>query len=265
MVIAVVYTIIYAIIAEKILPVRKEYKSVILKSDIKSIVNKGFGYLLSPVWQAIFFQGTTFVVRIVLGPEAVAVFNTVRTVTRAINQAYTTVISAIMPELQFEIGAGNMQKARKIFRMTLTLVIMIAFVGMIFLFFGGSWLYEEWTRKALNPPALMWNIFIIGILFNAVWWTTSFVFQVMNKPYGFSIAGVLGALLSVTASYFLAIPFGLNGAAIGSLFMDVILCIYILPRGCKLIGQPLNELISESFVDCEILYKNHIKSVKHIK
>lgn len=23
--------------------------------------------------------------------------------------------------------------------------------------------------KALNPPALMWNIFIIGIFFNAVW------------------------------------------------------------------------------------------------
>jgi hypothetical protein len=35
---------------------------------------------MSPMWQAIFFQGTTFVVRILLRPIAVTIFNTVRTV-----------------------------------------------------------------------------------------------------------------------------------------------------------------------------------------
>lgn len=257
LVITMVFNLIYAIIAHNVLPIRKEHKGIILKSDIKSIFNKGIGFLLSPVWQAIFFQGTTFVVRIVLGPEAVAIFNTVRAVTRAINQAYTMVISAIIPELQFEIGAGNMEKARKILRIALSLVVVIAFGGMIILFFGGPWLYEIWTRKALNPPTLMWNIFIVGIAFNAVWWTTSFVFQVMNKPYDFAIAGVICSLVSVIASYFLAIPFGLNGAALGSLIMDVFLFFYILPRSCKLMEQPLNLLISEAWMDNIHLFRDY--------
>ncbi|MDD4969957.1 MAG: oligosaccharide flippase family protein [Paludibacter sp.] len=265
LVITVVFNLFYAVVAEKVLPIRKEYKGIIFKSDIKSIVNKGFGYLMSPIWQATFFQGTTFVVRIVLGPEAVAVFNTVRTVTRAINQAYTMIISAIIPELQFEIGAGNMQKARKIFRIALSLIVLIALGGMIILFLGGPWLYELWTRKALNPPALMWNIFIIGIAFNAVWWTTSFIFQVMNKPYGFAVAGVICSILSVIASYFLAIPYGLNGAAIGSLLMDILLFMYILPQSCKLIEQPLGSLIGDSIADCTELWKVQVSKLLKLK
>lgn len=262
LVITIVYTFSYAIIAKNVLPIRKEYKGIVLKSEIKSLFNKGFGYLMSPVWQAIFFQGTTFVVRIVLGPEAVAIFNTVRTLTRSINQAYTIVITAIIPELQYEIGTGDMQKARKIFRISLSLVVLIAFGGMVFLFFGGPWLYELWTRKALNPPALMWNVFILGIIFNAVWWCSSFVFQVMNKPYDLGVAGVISAVIAVVTSYFLAIPFGLNGAALGSLVMDLLLFIYILPRSCKLIEQPLGLLISESFYDCKEMWRTQIQRLK---
>lgn len=259
LIITSVFSIIYAIVAEKILPFSKEYKGQVYKSDIKSIVSKGFGYLMSPVWQAIYFQGTTFVVRIVLGPGAVAIFNTVRTVTRAINQAYTIVISTIIPELQFEIGAGNMQKARKIFRIALVLVIIIALFGMILLFFFGPWLYELWPRKALSPPPMMWNIFIIGIFFNAIWWTSSFIYQVMNRPYDFAFAGLISSMLSVMCSYFLAIQFGLTGAAFGSLLMDILLFFYVLPRSCQLIGQPIKILLKESITDYKKIWKTQLK------
>ena len=261
LIITIGFNIFYALVAKKTLPIRKEFRGQVIKSDIKSLVNKGLGYLMSPVWQAIYFQGTTFVVRIVLGPEAVAIFNTVRTVTRAINQAYTIIISSIIPELQFEIGAGNMQKARKIFRVALSLVVTIALIGIVLLYFGGPWFYEVWTRKVLTPPPMMWNIFIIGIFFNAIWWTSSFIYQVMNKPYDFAISGVISASLSVICSYFLAIHFGLTGAAIGSLLMDIVMFFYILPRSCKLIGQPFNLLMKESIADCKELWAGHLNLV----
>jgi O-antigen/teichoic acid export membrane protein len=255
LVIALVYALVYTLIARKTLPIHKELKGRVLKADIVSIFHKGFGFLLSPVWQALFFQGTTFVVRIVLGPVAVTIFNTVRTLTRAVNQANAMVIASVLPELQYEMGAGNLPQARKIFRFGLIIITLIAVVGMLFLFIGGPWFYELWTRKALNPPAMMWNIFIIGILFSGAWWMASDVLIAANRPFDFTIAGVIVSAFAVLASYLLSIPFGLTGAAVGSLLLDLILFFYVLPRSCKLIEQPVASLIGDSIRDCKEMWK----------
>jgi O-antigen/teichoic acid export membrane protein len=255
LVIALVFNFFYTVIASRILPIDKEYKGVVLKSDIKTIFHKGFGFLLSPIWQAIFFQGTTFVVRIVLGPVAVTIFNTVRTLTRVVNQANSMVIVSILPELQYEMGIGNFVKARKMFRFGLTIITIIAITGAVFLYVGGPWIYEIWTRKALNPPSMMWNIFIIGIVFNAIWWMSSDVLIAANKPYEFTIAGVFAAILAVIVSYFSSMYFGLTGAAMGSLFLDVFLFAYVLPRSCRLIQQPFSSLIGDAITDCKAMLK----------
>lgn len=250
-----IFTAGYAVIARRTLQLHLICRGRVQRGDLRSICGNGFGYLLSPVWQAVFFQGTTLVVRAVLGPVAVTVFNTVRTVTRATNQIYTMVISASLSELQYEIGAGHLDRARRIFRVGLAMIASIAFVGMIALFVSGEWLYGVWTHKALNPPPAMWNIFIAGIGFNAVWWPASFVFQVMNRPYDFAVAGVFCAIVSVVVSYVLARTYGLSGAAAGTVLMDVLLFMYVLPRSCSLLGQSLRHLPREILSDCFGLWK----------
>jgi O-antigen/teichoic acid export membrane protein len=259
--IAVVFIIFYALMARRTLPLRKEFIGKVNNSDIKVIMHKGFGFLLSPVWQAIFFQGTTFVVRVVLGPVAVTIFNTVRTATRAINQANGMVISSVLPELQFEIGANNFQKARKIFRFSLTIVLLISIVGMVFLYFGGPWLYEIWTNKVLKPPAMMWNFFILGIGFNGIWWMSSDVLIASNKPYDFVFAAIICSLLAVLISYFMTIYYGLTGAAVGSLLLDIALAFYVLPRSCKLINQPVRTFIADSIADLHRLKIGQIEFI----
>ncbi|MDO6803814.1 polysaccharide biosynthesis C-terminal domain-containing protein [Wenyingzhuangia sp. 1_MG-2023] len=257
--VAIVFNPLYAYIAKKVLALHKTHSGIVKKKEIREITGKGLGYLMSPIWQAILFQGTTFVVRILLGPEAVAIFNTVRTVTRVVNQAYSMIISTFLPELQFEIGAGNMGKARKVFRVSLGLSITIALAGSFFLYFFGLWFYELWTSNALKPPNMMWNIFISGIIFNAIWWTTSFVFTAMNKPYEMAVAGVIAASISVIISYFFAKYFGLTGAAIGSVIMDVLLFLYIFPKSCKLLEQSLSSLFKEIILDYKDFWTLQLK------
>jgi O-antigen/teichoic acid export membrane protein len=65
------------IMARKEINLKELKNAKISKEDIKISFHKGIGYLMSPLWQAIFFQGTTFVIRITLGPTSVAIFNTV--------------------------------------------------------------------------------------------------------------------------------------------------------------------------------------------
>lgn len=247
--VSIIFLPVFGFLARRTLSLGNTHSGILQRQDIKHIVSKGFGFFMFPVWQAIYFQGTTFVVRLILGPAAVAVFNTVRTVTRSVNQMFNIVNTSVFPEIQFEIGAGNMKKARKILRMAMGLVFFIALTGTTFLSFFGPWLYELWTQKTLSPPPLMWNIFIFGILFNALWNTAAIVFRAVNKPYELAIAGVVISLVSVWFSFFLSKTYGLAGAALGTIALDVLMIFYALPRSCRLMGQPLSSLITAIYKD----------------
>ncbi len=246
---AALYNPVYVLLGKNTLKLRELHSATIHKDELKATFRTGIGFLLNPVWQAIYFQGTTFVVRIVLGPGAVAIFNTVRTLSRSINQLYSILNASIFPELQYLIGEKLWGKARQLFRISLMATFVAALAGMVFLFFFGLWFYQIWTSKALDPPTAMWNIFIVGIGFNALWWTSGVVFRAFNQPYKFALSGVIGAILSVGATYFLAPVWGLTGAAIGTVVLDVFMALLILPIAIKTLKMSFQELLRYSFRD----------------
>jgi len=252
---AIVFRIYYRWKAVNVLGLNKEYTGEYVKHYAKDMFVKGLGYLMSPMWQIILFQGTTFVVRVTLGPTAVAVFNTVRTVSRSVNQLYSIVNSSVFPEIQYEIGSGNMKKAQNIFVYSIWVSWLLGMAGALFLSIFGLYFYNIWTHKALNPPTDMWYLFLVGILFNAVWWTSSVIFRAMNRPMRFSLAGVVAAVFSVICSYVFCKYFGwgLTGAGWGSLIFEFIMMLYTLPVSCMLMNITIADL-----------FKNMIHSFKQI-
>lgn len=263
LVVALLFNPFYIWKAKQVLGLHKEYSGKIIRSEIKNIATNGLGYLLSPIWQSLYFEGTTFIVRVSLGPIAVTIFNTVRVVTRSVNQVYSMVGGSAFPEFQYEVGLKNMAKARKIFRLTFVLTIILAIFGMIFLYLFGPWFYEIWTQKALNPPATMWNFFIIGIAFNAIWCTSIMTFLAFNLPYKFTIAGLIASVISLICTYFLANSFGLTGVAIGSVILDFILALYVLPVSCKILGQNLRNFHLDCWIDItDVAKKINLKSLR---
>lgn len=244
--VAVSFRFYYRWQARKVLALNKEYTGKFVKQYAKEIFTKGLGYLMSPMWQVVLFQGTTFVVRVTLGATAVAVFNTVRTLSRSINQIYSIINASVFPEVQFEIGAGNMVKARKIFLKSIQISLLLAFLGVLALAVVGLPLYNIWTHKTLNVPVTMWYIFLAGTLCNAVWWTSAIVFRAMNKPYQLTVTGLIAAGISVLISYFCCMMWGLNGAAVGSLIFEIIMIIYVLPASVKLMGLSVKHVFKKS-------------------
>lgn len=234
LIVAVVFNIVYALLGLRVLGPLPQ--GVYDKSIAASVCKKGLGYMGSPVWQAIYFQGTTFVVRFVLGAETVAIFNTVRTLCRSINQMFSIVYASILPELQVAYGGGDMAKCRKIFTYSMRMVMLVAFVGILFLFAFGRPLYAWWTHGQLCVPTAVWYVFMASIAFNAIWWTASCIFYVINEPYRFAIYGVTSAVASILLSYLLAVLWGLNGVAVGYSMMDVLMVVLVLPYACRCLG-----------------------------
>lgn len=241
LVISVVFTIGYSIYGCRLITLNG-FHGRILKSDIIDITKKGMGYMMTPIWQSVYFQGTTFVVRVALGPEAVAIFNTVRTVCRSVNQFFSIINASIFPDLQYEYGQGHIKTVHKYFRVAVLLSMIIGFIGFIALLLFGLDLYGWWTKSVLIVPGSVWNVFMAGVLFNAVWWTSVVTYRMTNQPYHFAIASTIMAFISVGLTYVLSIPFGLLGAAIGCTLFELVMAVYVLPDSCKLLGMRVRDL-----------------------
>ena len=133
LIVSALFITIYYIIGCKVIDL-KQYNGRIILSDIKSIIFKGFGYMINMVWQSIYFQGGTLVVRLTLGPESVALFNTARTACRSISQILNIINGSVYPELQYEYGQKNMQVVHRLFRISILISISIGIIGVIFLY-----------------------------------------------------------------------------------------------------------------------------------
>lgn len=248
LIIAIFYVICYSFGGCKLIDLEGCHGRI-LKSDIKDITKKGMGYLMTPIWQSVYFQGTTFVVRIALGPEAVAIFNTVRTVCRSVNQLFSIINASIFPDLQYEYGQGHIQTVHRFFRIAVLMSMAIGFLGCVFLMLFGLNLYGWWTKSVLTVPLSVWNVFMVGVLLNAVWWTSVVTYRMTNQPYHFAIASTITAFLSVGLTYILSRPFGLLGASIGCTFFELVMAFYVLPDSCRLLGMKFTDLFANIKAD----------------
>jgi O-antigen/teichoic acid export membrane protein len=264
-IVTLTFIVLYGLKGRKVLGLFKTHNGIKDKVILKDITSKGLSYLMLPVWQIIYFQGSTFVVRIVLGPEAVAVFNTVRTLSRSFNKFLYFVDPTIFPELQYYIGKNQWETAKKIFRISILGVFLMSIIGCILLAIFGPWFYAIWTKNELDLPKAMWYVSISGLIFNALWYSAEMVFRAVNQPKKMGIFGVISAIISVAFTYVFAQHLGLVGAALGALTLDILLVILILPLGCKLMHMSLGELFKHGFADFNTLNQQLISKLKSLK
>ena len=255
------FTIVYFVIGRRLVDL-KGFQGRYILSDIKQISSKGMGYMMDPVWQCIYFQGSTVVVRLTLGPEAVAAFNTIRTACRSVSQIFNVVNGSIFPELQYEYGQGNMNTVHRLFRMSVLSSIFVGIIGVIFLSLFGLEIYNWWTQSRLSVTTDVWNTFVVSILFNAVWWTAMVAYPVTNQPYHFALASITTACLSVVICYILSIYLGLWGASLGIMLFELVMMLYVLPDSCRLLDMNAIGLFSHLKEDSILIGKKLFKYKK---
>lgn len=254
LIVSIIFNIVYYITGKKLIDLNG-FQGHLLKEDIKQISTKGLGYMMSPIWQSLYFQGGTLVIRLTLGAESVAIFNTVRTVCRSVNQLYSIINASIFPDLQYEYGRGNITIVHRLFRIAVLFSMMIGIIGSIFLAVFGNTLYQWWTQDLLKVPSPVWIIFMLGILFNAIWWTSVVSYRITNQPYNFATVSIIATLVSISSSYFLSIYYGLTGATLGAIIFDIIMVFYVLPDSCHLLGMKTIDLFKHIKDDYNFLLK----------
>ncbi len=206
-------------------------------SRFRELFKKGLAFQAFPLGNALLFQGNLLVVQGILGPAAVALFGTARTLVRAVNQMMDLANQVIWPELSLLLGAGDLPSAARLHRAGVGLSVVVACLGVAALGLFGQPLYGWWTGKVIELPKHLLLLFLLPIPFNALWFTSSVVHAACNRHEGLAIRYLVATGLAVSACAALSYAQGIAGAAISTVVADLVLIPYVLRRSLVLTGD----------------------------
>jgi O-antigen/teichoic acid export membrane protein len=208
---------------------------------IKKLFGPAVAYMALAAGNSFIFQGMTIVVSAALGPIAVVIFSTIRTLTRFAYQMVNVVPDSIWPELSAAFGAGNLLLARKIHRHACQVSLGLSSAGILFLMFFGGRVYGYWTHYKVAMDLALFHILLLEVLANSFWSTSSVVSIACNRHERQAIVYVAATALSLPVAYLLMPRFGLAGAGFSLLMVDLCMISYVLPNSLKLLHDNVRE------------------------
>jgi O-antigen/teichoic acid export membrane protein len=202
---------------------------------LRSLLAPGLAFLTFPLSNALSVQGLTIVVGSVLGPAAVVVFSTTRTLTRVVTQIMSSINLSIWPELSRSIGGGNLEHARMVLRRAVQLSLVVSLSSAITLIVVGPAVIRAWTHGLVDPPINLLAILLLVVVANSFWFTLTTSLVATNRHARQAVV----YLTSTTVALVLAIPFtssfGLVGAAVALLAIDLAMSAYVVPAALRIV------------------------------
>jgi 4-amino-4-deoxy-L-arabinose transferase-like glycosyltransferase len=122
---------------------------------------------------------------------------------------------------------------------------MVCGLVVVILCLCGSWLMAFWTRGRVQVSSAEFACFAVPLLFNGIWSTSSVVLSATNNHSGLALRYFIGSVLAGGLCLLLVHLFGVVGAPFSLLILDIILITYVLPASCKVLGDPLSEVIKD--------------------
>lgn len=205
------------------------------RNTLIPMIKKGGAYMLTPLQQGISLQGTSLIVRLWVGAEAVALFNSMRTLSNSAHQLLSIVNSSLFPELQLALGEGRTDSARKIYNIGVSMAFILGLIASTGLLIIGPWVFRKWTDDVFSPAYSLWLIFALILSIRSFWWTAAMTFRAANKPGIYTMVSLVITLLGIPTSIIFANFIGIPGVLIGCLSSEILMMIYVFPASAKLI------------------------------
>jgi len=195
---------------------------------VRYCLRKGLAFCLFPLGNAFFLQGSLLAVNAALGDQSVVVFGTARTLTRSVRQVINIINQSTWPEFSHLFGAQDWERTRRLHRLSVQ-ISLFASVAMIMGLVGvGPWMYGWWTANHLTIDRTLLVLFLLPALTNSLWFTSSVVLIASNRHEALAWRYILGSIITVPACYYLSRIFGISGAAISLVPIDILLIFYVV-------------------------------------
>lgn len=208
-------------------------------SEIRGLARPAIAFMGFPIGNALNLQGTLLAVGYALGPTAVVVFGTARTVSRVALQMVSMVNSTFEPEMSIAYGAKNYPLVRSLLRRACQLALIVALVIVLGMMTVGPWFLHHWTGGHVPPSRTLLDILLLVVMFYALWSTSSVLMTSTNQHQRLATYYVIGTSIACALCYFLARGFGLYGAAASLLVSELVMNLYVVPASLRIAQDTL--------------------------
>jgi len=202
-------------------------------SEIRRLTRPAVAFMAFPIGNALNLQGTVLAVTYALGPVAVVVFTTARTISRGALQMVQMVNLTFWPELGAAFGAGNIDLLRTLHRRACQMALLIALALIAITMTIGPWFLVHFTLHKVPPSKELLLLLMVSVLFYAGWSTSSTLLTAINRHQTLAAYYLFGTGLTVVVTYFAAKYSGLNAAAASLILSELIMNTYVLPASLR--------------------------------
>jgi O-antigen/teichoic acid export membrane protein len=213
-------------------------------AEIRRLGPLAIAFMGFPAGNALNLSGTLLAVGYALGPVAVVVFGTARTVSRVALQMVQMINTTFEPEMSIAYGAGNYDLTRTLLRRACQLALFVAVVIVLIMMTFGPWFLTHWTGGHVPPSHTLLGILLLVVIFYALWSTSGTLMTSTNQHQRLASYYFLGTGLTCVACYFLARAFGLYGAATSLLISETVMNIYVVPACLRIAHDTLPAFLS---------------------
>jgi O-antigen/teichoic acid export membrane protein len=215
-------------------------------SEVRRIVAPAFASLAFPLGNVLNIQGMRLLVGLLLGPPAVVVFSTLRTLARLAMQPCSVINRLIEPEMASAYGGNRHDIFRRLFNQSCQVALWVSVALCIALVVAGERLLGIWTHDKVPMVWPLYTLLLLSAVANAIWNTALMAAYATNRYV--RVALVYSAVYG-GAAFGLAIVFsrilGLAGVGLALLLSEVSMAPYVLHKTFQLAGESLTSWSSQ--------------------
>jgi len=216
-------------------------------AEIRRLSAPAFAFMAFPIGNAFNLQGTLMAVGYALGPTAVVVFGTARTVSRVALQLVQMVNNTFWPEMSAAFGTNDMGLTRTLHRRSCQLGLIIAVSIVAAMLTLGPWFLTHWTGGHVPPSRGLLSVLLLVVIAYSLWSTSSTLLAAINQHQKLALWYLFGTSITVVLTYVLARYFGLLWAAASLLVSEIVMNLYVLPASLRLSHDTFPAFVASMF------------------
>jgi O-antigen/teichoic acid export membrane protein len=206
-------------------------------STLRRLLGPSVSFLALPIGLSLNLQGMLLVVGHVLGPVAVVIFSTARTVSRVAVQFMNMISNTIWPEMSTAVGAGDWPLARAIHRRACQISIASGLAIVLAMATVGPWIWPHWTLHAFPTDTVLLDLMLLLVIFSSLWMTSMTALTATNRHQRVTLMYLTVTTCAVAAAWFLAHHFGLRGVAVALIAGEMVIASGVLRSSLRFLGD----------------------------
>ncbi|RZT31842.1 lipopolysaccharide biosynthesis protein [Cupriavidus agavae] len=220
-------------------------------AEVRAMLKPSIAFMTFPISNALTFQGFTLLTAHLLGPAAVAVFNTYRTVARVAVQVTSTLSHALWPEFARMFGSGQLDALRRLLLRTALIGALGAIALSAVLYVCAPLLLRIWTKGEIPFHASVMAAFLCYAAVAGLWHIPRVVLLATNQHGRLGVAALALSALSLLGAWVLGTQMQIMGlvvAMIGGEVLAMSVCLWLTAQTFLSRDNPAEELDESSAV-----------------